>query len=134
MRNELGRPAATGRAAESGLDAGFERSGCEMGVVVAIAGSRAGERGSETSGLVAEDRFEDHPGAVVEFADDLVAGYERERDHVVEVQRCVPFDERQVGAADSGEAGVDPVPARPGKDGFVDARLGERPEPGGGDR
>ena len=125
VRDELGCPAAAGRAAESGLDAGLERSGCEMGVVVAIAGSGAGERRSETTCLVAEDGFEDHPGAVVEFSDHLVAGHERERDHVVEVQRGMPFDERQVGAADPREAGVDPVPPRPGKFGFADVRVGE---------
>ena len=101
---------------------GSRWSGREVGVVVAVAGSGAVERGSEAAGLVAEDRFEDHPGAVVEFADHLVAGDERERHPVVEVQRRVSFDERQVGAADAGEAGVHPVPARAGQLGFVDAR------------
>ncbi len=101
-----------------------------MGVVVAVAGRGAVERGSEAAGLVAEDRLEDHAGAVVEFADHLVAGDERERHPVVEVQRGMSFDERQVGAADAGEAGVDPVPPRPGELGFVDGRVVERAELG----
>jgi hypothetical protein len=134
VRHELGCPAAAGRAAEAGLDAGLERSGCKVGVVVAVAGCGAGERGSEAACLVTENRLEDHPGAVVEFTDHFVAGHERERHHVVEVQRGMSFDERQIGAADPREAGVDPVPPRPGKLGFADVRIGEWAELGCGDR
>ncbi len=57
--DELRCPAAAGRAAEPGLDAGFEIAGGEVGVVVAVAGSRALERGSEAAGFVTEDRFDD---------------------------------------------------------------------------
>ncbi len=91
---------------------GSSVAGGEVGVVVAVAGRGAVERGSEAAGLVAEHRFEDHAGAVVEFADDLVAGHERERHPVLEVERGVALDERQVGAADPGEPGAHPVPAR----------------------
>ncbi len=125
--DERRRPAAAGRAAEPGLDPRLEVSGREVGVVVAVAGGGTVERGSEAAGLVTEHRFEDHPGAVVEFADDLVAGDERERHPVVEVQRGVSFDEREVGAADAGEPCVDALPARAGQLGFVDrdvARAG----------
>ena len=124
--DERRRPAAAGRAAEPGLDARLERPGGEVGVVVAVAGRGALERRSEAAGLVAEDRFEDHPRAVVEFADHLVAGDERERHPVVEVQRGVALDERQVGSADAREAGVHPLPAGAGELGFVDGHVTER--------
>ena len=91
--DELRCPAAARRAAEPGLDAGLERSGRQMRVVVAVAGGSAVERWREPTGLVSEHRFEDHPGAIVEFADHLVARHERERDPVLEVERGVPFDE-----------------------------------------
>ena len=105
-----------------------------MGVVVAVAGRGAVEWRSEPSGFMAEHGFEDHAGAVVEFTDDLVAGHERERDPVLEVQRGVTFDEREVGTADSGESGVHPMPAGPRQFGLVDAGVRERPEFGRGHR
>ena len=105
-----------------------------MGVVVAVAGRGAVEWRSEPSRFMAEHGFEDHAGAVVEFPDDLVAGDERERDPVLEVQRSVTFDEREVGAADTGESGVHPMPAGPRQFGLVDARVLERSEFGRGHR
>ena len=132
--DERRRPAAAGRAAEPGLDARLEVTGGEVGVVVAVAGRGTVERGSEAPRLVTEHRLEDHPRAVVEFADHLVAGDERERHPVVEVQRGVALDERQVGAADAGEPGVHPLPAGAGQFGLVDGDVVERAELGGRDR
>ena len=60
--DELGRPAAAGRAAEAGLDAGLEVAGGEVAVVVAVAGGGAGERRGEAAGGVAEHRLEDDRG------------------------------------------------------------------------
>ena len=45
--DELRCPAAAGRAAEAGLDARFEIARGEVGVVVAVAGRRAVERGAK---------------------------------------------------------------------------------------
>ena len=72
--HELLGPAAPRRAAEPGLDAGFEDSGGEVGVVVAVARRGAGERRREAAGLVAEHRLQHHASAVLQLADDLVAG------------------------------------------------------------
>ncbi len=124
--DERRRPAATRRAAEPGLDSRFERTGGEVRVVVAVARRGTVERRREAPGLVAEHRLEDHAGAVVEFADHLMAGDERERHPVVEVQRCVTFDERQVRPADAREAGVHPLPPGARELGFVDGHVAER--------
>ncbi len=134
MGDELGGPTTTGRAAEPGLDAWLQRTRGEVGVVVAVAGRGALERGSEAAGFVAEHRFEDHAGAVVEFADHLVAGDERERHPVLEVERCMTLDEREVGSADAGKPGVHAMPARTGQFGLVDRGELERSELRGGDR
>ena len=115
--DELGRPAAAGGAAEPGLDAGADRAGGQVPVVVAVAGRGTVERRGEAAGGVAEHRFEDDAGAVVELADHLVAGDERERHQVVEVERGVALDHRQVGAADPRQPGADPVPPGPGRSG-----------------
>ena len=127
--DELRRPAAARRAAEPGLDACVEVAGGEVGVVVAVAGRGAVERWAEAAGLVAEHRLEHDAGAVVELADDLVAGHEREADPVVEVRRGVALDHRQVGSADPGEAGVDAVPARARELRRIDSGVLQRPDP-----
>ena len=128
VSDELGRPTAAGRAAEAGLDAGLERSGGEMGVVVAVARRSTLERRCEASRLVPEHRLDDHPRAIVEQADDLVAGYERERDPVVEVDGRVALDGREVAAADAGEQRAHAVPARAGQRGWVVLHELERAE------
>ena len=58
--------------------------------------------------------------AVVEVADHLVAGHERERHDRLEVAAGVAVDRGQVAAADAGEAGPDAHPAGPGELGRVD--------------
>ena len=110
--DQLGGPAAAGRAAEAGLDPRLEVARRQVGVVVAVAGGGALERRREAAGLVAEHRFEHDAGAVVELADDLVAGDEREADPVVEVGRGVALDHRQVRPADAGQPGAHAVPLR----------------------
>ena len=132
--HQLGRPAAARGTAEPGLDAGVERTGGEVGVVVAVAGCGTLERRREAVGLVAEHRFEHDAGAVVELADDLVAGHEREAHPVVEVGRRVALDHRQVGPADPGQPGAHAVPARAGQLGRVDVGVLQRPHPHGGRR
>ncbi len=129
MGDQLRCPAAAGRAAEAGLDPGFEVAGREVGVVVAVTGRGALERGAEAAGLVAEDRLEHDAGAVVELADDLVAGDEREAHPVVEVRRGVALDHRQVGPADPGQPGADAVPAGTRQLGRVDVGVLQRPDP-----
>ena len=49
--DELGRPAAAGRAAEPGLDAGLEIAGGEVGVVVAVTGCGARRTGERSRAL-----------------------------------------------------------------------------------
>ena len=55
---------------------------------------------------------EHHPAAVVEVADHLVAGDEGERHDRFEVAAGMTVDGGQVAAADAGEPGPDPLPAR----------------------
>ena len=128
------RPAAAGRAAEAGLDAGLEASRRQVGVVVAVGRRGALERRGEAAGGVTEHRFEHDARAVVELADDLVAGHEREAHPVVEVRRRVALDHRQVAAADPGEARVHPLEARSGQLRVVDLGEVERPDPHRGGR
>ena len=127
--HELGRPAAARRRAEAGLDARLEISGDEVSVVVAVARRRSVERRCEAACGVAEHRFEHDARAVVELADDLVAGHEGERHDVVEVRGGVAFDHRQVGAADAGQVRADTVPPGAGQVGRVDAAVLERRDP-----
>ena len=62
---EPGRPSAPGRAAEPGLDPGFDpavdRCGRDVGVVVAVARRGSVERELMTAGGMTQDRFEDDP-------------------------------------------------------------------------
>ena len=58
-----GRPAAAGRAAEAGLDAGLEVAGDEVGVVVAVARSGVGERRCEAAGGSARARVRSRPAS-----------------------------------------------------------------------
>ena len=64
-----------------------------MPVVVPVGGAGAVERGIDVTGSVAEDGLEDDTGPVVEFADDLVSGDEREAHPVLEVGRGCSTDE-----------------------------------------
>ena len=132
--DELGSPAATGGRAEPGLDAGFEIAGGEVAVVVAVARRRVLERQREAACGVAEHRFDGHPRAVVELADDLVARHERKRDDVVEVRRGMTLDHRQVGPADSRQPGPDAVPSVAGQLGRIDGAVLERRDPHRGRR
>ena len=118
--HELGRPSATGGRAEAGLDARLEITGDEVSVVVAVARRRSVEGRWEAACGVSEHRFQHDARAVVELADDLVAGHEGERHDIVEVRRGVAFDHRQVGAADARQARVDTVPPGAGQFGRVD--------------
>ena len=127
--DQLRRPATSRRAAETGLDPGFEDTGREVGVVVAVAGRGALERGAEAAGLVAEDRLQHDARAVVELADDLVAGDEREAHPVVEVRRGVALDHRQVGPADPGQPGADAVPAGTRQLRRIDVGVLQRSDP-----
>jgi hypothetical protein len=107
---EVRAPAATCRVAEAGLDTRVERGESEVGVIVAVAGrcTRKGQR--EAPCRVAEDRLDDHAGAVLQLADHLVAGRERERDEVVEVGRRMTLDCRQIAPADTAEPRLDDMP------------------------
>ena len=67
------------------------------------------------------------PAAVVEVADDLVAGRERERHDGLEVARRPAVDGGQVAAADAGQAGPQPQPAGAGQLGRVDVAQRQGP-------
>ena len=67
-----------------------------MGVVVTVCWRGTLEGEWQPAGCMAKDWFENHALARLEFADDFVAGDEREADPVLEVGRCVPLDERDV--------------------------------------
>ena len=68
--------------------------------------------------------------AVVEVADHLVAGDEREAHDRLEVPRRAAVDGGQVAAADAGQAGPDPLPLGPGQRRLVDVGQPQRPDPG----
>jgi hypothetical protein len=63
-----------------------------VGVIVAVTGQRTVEWGSESASFMTEHRLEDHTSSVFELSDNFVAGYERNRDPVFEVERCAALD------------------------------------------
>ena len=94
--------------------------------------AHAGHRRDDAASDAAEHRLDHDAGAVVEIADDLVAGHERERHDRLEVAGRLAVDGRQVAAADAGEPRADAHPARPGQVRRVDvdaAAAGRRGAP-----
>ena len=75
--------------------------------------------GVEVAADTAQDRFEDHASAVVEVADHLVAGDERERDKRFEVACRAAVHGGQVRAADARQAWSDPHPVGARGLGFI---------------
>ena len=96
MGNKFRGPAAAGGTAEAGLDSGLEGTGCEVGVVVAVAGLSAVEWGSKSASLVSENRLENDACSVLEFSDNFVARYEGKRDPVFEIELWVAFDHGEI--------------------------------------
>ena len=129
VRHHGRRPTTARVGAVADLQAGLELA---QGEVLAAAGQAGGaERAGrvDPSGPAAEHRL-DHDPAAVAVGDDLVARHERERHDRLEVAGRLPVDRGQVGAADPGQAGPDPPPARPGQVGLVDVGQAQRAEPG----
>ena len=108
-------PPAAGALAEAALQPGLQVAEADaLAVVDAALGARPGTRG-DAAGHAAEHRDDGDAGAVVEVADHLVAGRERERHDRLEPARRRAVDRRQVRAADAGEPGPHPHPARTGQ-------------------
>ena len=128
--HQLRSPAAAGAGTETDLDTVVDGPRQQIAVVVAVAGSSAGKRRLLAAGLGAEGGFDGHSATVVEGADDLVAGYEGERHVGLEVARRGALDGGEVAAADTGQAGMDPVPARARELGWVDVAQPQRADLG----
>ena len=91
--DEFGRPTTTGRTTKAGLNAGFERSADEMGVVVAVTRCGIGERERQAARRVPEHGFDDDSSSLVGHGDDLVTGNEGKRDPIEEVGGGPTLDE-----------------------------------------
>ena len=123
------RPSATRVGAVPGLEAGLEMA---EGDTLATAGQADGARvahGLDPPRRAPEHRLEHDPRAVVELADDLVAGNEGERHDRLEVARGATVDGGQIGATDAGETRTDAPPARGGERGLVDVGELQRADP-----
>ena len=121
VRRQLLAPAAAGVLAEPGLEAGRQVADGDPAAPVGGAG-RAVLAGLHAAGGAGQHRVEHDPGAgrqvlavVQELADDLVAGHERQRHEGGEVEAGLAGQRAEVGAADAGQPGADPGPARAGR-------------------
>ena len=119
VRDQALAPAAAGVAAEAGLQAGGDvavgRVATQRDQALRALGARrprprtrAAERGLDDDALAA-------PRAGADLAHDLVAGDERRARQRRQMQRRLAGEQREVGAADAGQARADRQPVRAGR-------------------
>ena len=94
VRREHLRPAAAGRGARAGLEAGFDLAADQVAVVVAVCRRGARPWRGRAVRLRAQHRLEHHAGAVVSVAHHFVARHERERHQRLEIARHLPVHRR----------------------------------------
>ncbi len=119
VRREHLAPAAAGVLAEAGLQTGRERADGDPGAPVGTARGAVGAR-LDAAGEAGEHRVDHHAGArgqvvavVEQVGHHLVAGHERQRHETGEVVAGAARQRTEVGAADPGQPGAQPRPARP---------------------
>ena len=133
VRDQHLSPSSTGVRAISGLEADFDRA---LRNVVAKAGPALGAARAwrlDAPYLAAERRFDDDTAAVVKGAHHFVPGNEGIAGEWVEVERGVPSDRGEVGAADAAQSRQHAHPIARGKLRLRDVAQLEHGERAGGD-
>src|SRR5918996_1535373 len=106
------RPAAARRLAEPALQPRFQVPECDPFAQVDVPGGALWAGRVHTPRGAREHRDHHHPATVLEVADDLVSGGERERDDGLEVARRAAVDGGEIAAADPRQARAQLQPPR----------------------